>query len=147
MARTSTPSLKTLWEQTSIPVLIRKSGSGPVLARLPYSTDNRSWLQAGRRTKPRWNSERKRWEIPKVWFEDLISRSLKRYGQIYIIQLYKEQQKCAPACWNAAGFHCECSCMGAHHGTGQPGANWYEVSDAFACLWEEKMYACRLITR
>jgi len=144
---TSTPSFKTIWEQTSIPVVIRKSGPGPVLARLPYAIDNRSWLQAGRRTKPKWNKEQKRWEIPKAWFENLISTSLKRYGRIYVAQLYQEQQKCAPACWNAAGFHCECSCMGEHHGTGQPDANWHEVSETFAFRWEEKRYACRLITR
>lgn len=141
------PEFQTIWEQTSIPVVIRKSGPGPVLARLPYAIDNRSWLQAGRRTKPKWNKEHKRWEIPKAWFENLISTSLKRYGQIYVAQLYQEQQKCAPACWNAAGFHCECSCMGEHHGTGQPDANWHEVSETFGFRLEEKRYACRLITR
>jgi hypothetical protein len=83
--------------------------------------------------------------MPIAWFDDLIQRALERYGQIYVIQLYKQQQKCASACWNAKGFHCECSCLGASHGTGQPGGIWFELSETFAFSWGPTEYACRLL--
>jgi hypothetical protein len=59
--------------------------------------------------------------------------------------LIERTPKCAPACLYAVGYHCECSCMGANHGTGHPGGRWHEVSDTFAFNWGPKQYACRLI--
>lgn len=73
----------------------------------------------------------------------LIDQTLKRYGEAYVIQLNKEQQKCAQACWNAQGHDCECSCMGANHGNGHPGGRWHEVSDTFAFQWGPTQFACR----
>ena len=139
--------ISAIWNQTTIPVVLRKEGSNPVQVRLPYAQNNRTWLQAGRRNKPKWLQDKKRWEVPKSWFEDLVRACLDRYQKVYVVQLHQEQQKCAPACWNAKGFHCECSCMGENHGSGQPDGNWHEVSETFAFQWEESMYACRLITK
>lgn len=101
------------------------------------------WLRDGRRDKPKWHARFKAWEIPAAWFDSAIKLSLRRYGDAYVIQVYRDQQKCAPACWNAEGFHCECSCMGANHGGGHPGDNWYEVSDTFAVSWARRRYSCR----
>src|SRR5690606_1987750 len=55
----------------------------------------------------------------------------------------RAQQKCAPACWNAEGFHCECSCMSENHGGGHPGGSWYKVSETFAVSWGAQRYSCR----
>lgn len=134
-----------IWNQKDIPVLFRRSAPNPLQLRMPYGTNNYEWLREGKRRKPDWNPSLKCWELPISWFEGLIARLLERHGLLYVIQVYKEQQKCAPACWNAKGFHCECSCMGANHGTGHPGASWYEVSDTFAFSRGKAKYSCRLL--
>lgn len=139
------PRLRAIWVQSQIPVVFRQQRSEPLLVRLPFASDNNHWLRGNNRRKPEWNSSGKRWEVPVSWFDDLIRRLLKRYGKTYVIQLYREQQKCAPACWNAKGFHCECSCMGQNHGSGNPEGKWREISETFAFSWGERKYACRLI--
>ena len=139
------PTLRRIWKQTRIPVVYRQAPPKPILVRLPFSSDNYSWLRGNNRRRPRWDPQHKCWETPVAWFDDLIRRVLNRYRQVYVIQLHREQQKCAPACWNAKGFHCECSCMGVRHGTGDPGGNWHAVSENFAFQWGPHEYACRLI--
>jgi len=114
-------------------------------ARLPYAETNRAWLQNGRRTRPIWVSSKQYWELPKAWFNDFVNRCLERYGKVYIIQPYREQEKCAPACLNATGHECECSCMGQNHGAGNDGS-WFEVSETFATRWGNRQLACRLLT-
>jgi len=138
--------LRALWKQATVPVVFRRSRPNPLLVRLPYANDNFEWLRGDRRTKPKWNPQYKAWEVPIAWFENLVQQLLKRYRKAYVVQLYKEQQKCAPACWNAKGLHCECSCMGANHGSGYPGGTWHEVSETFAVSWGERKYSCRLLT-
>ena len=139
------PRLRAIWTQSETPVVFKQQRPEPLLVRLPFSTDNYTWLRGNNRRKPAWDGRRKRWETPVSWFDDLILRLLKKYGKTYVVQLHKEQQKCAPACWNAAGFHCECSCMGQNHGSGHPGGKWHEVSETFAFSWGERKYACRLL--
>ena len=138
--------VRRLWSQQFIPVVVRQGSSEPILVRLPYADDNRTWLRGDHRNQPTWNSDAKYWSVPKSWFDDVVHRALIRYGKAYVIQLYKRQQTCAPACWNAKGFHCECSCLGAHHGNGHPSGAWFMVSDTFAFNWGDTEYACRLIT-
>jgi hypothetical protein len=139
-------SLGYVWNQKQIPVVLRRTGKGERLrARLPYADDNRQWLRDGRRTAPEWIAAAAYWELPKAWFNDFVDRSLLRYGKVYIIQPYREQEKCAPACQNATGHECQCSCMGLHHGAGNDGS-WFEVSDTFSTRWGEKELACRLLS-
>ena len=139
--------LLAVWDQRLIPVIIRRGGKGQCLrVRLPYGADNRQWLQNDRRTSPTWFSSEHYWEAPKAWFNDLVERSLARYKKLYIVQPFREQEKCAPACMNAIGHECQCACMGANHGTGNDGS-WFEVSDIFATRWGELHLACRLMTR
>lgn len=143
--RRSSDELMKAWRQTPIPVVIRRTKPGQHhRLRLPYSDLNRDWLRDGRRNRPLWISIDKYWEIPKAWFDDFVERSLKKFGSVYIIQPYREQEKCAPACMNAAGYECQCSCMGANHGVGNDGS-WFEVSDAFATRWNNEEWACRLL--
>lgn len=137
--------IKHVWNQTNVPVIIRRAKAGQKhRLRLPFSETNRDWLRNNRRDRPVWLTDGKYWEIPKAWFNDFVERSLKRYGQVWIIQPYRESEKCAPACMNARGHECQCSCMGENHGAGNDGS-WFEVSEAFAIRWNEEELAARLL--
>jgi len=139
--------LKRIWEQGRIPVVLMRTGKGQRLrVRLPYVETNRQWLQNSRRASPIWMAAEKYWELPKAWFNDFVDRSLDKYGSVYIIQPYREQEKCSPACQNAIGHECQCSCMGLYHGMGDDGS-WFVVSDTFATRWHDQELACRLLTR
>jgi hypothetical protein len=137
--------LQAALRQTAIPVIVRLTRRGvPLRVRLPYADGNRQWLQNGKRNSPTWLKDKKHWEAPKAWFNDLVERSLQKYGKLYIVQPFKEQEKCAPACMNAIGHECQCSCMGANHGAGNDGS-WLEVSETFATRWGNEQIACRLM--
>jgi hypothetical protein len=124
--------------------VFRQERAKPLLLRFPFATDNRHWLKGAHRNSPTWNAKGKRWETPKSWFDDVIRRTLERFGSVYVIQAFKVQQKCAPACWDAKGFDCECSCHGANHGSRDPNG-WYVVSDTLAVSRGERQYASRLL--
>ncbi len=140
------PTLAYVWNQQKIPVVLRRAGQGEKLrVRLPFASDNRQWLQDDRRIRPKWiGGSDAYWELPKAWFNDFVDRALRRYGKVYIIQPYREQEVCARACQEAQGHECQCSCMGANHGVGNDGS-WFEVSDTFATRWGERALACRLL--
>jgi len=138
--------IKQIWNQKLIPVIYRRGAGHPLLLRLPYHQTNYIWLRNGKRNKPEWNADKQYWQIPKAWFNDVISRILKRWGKVYIIQPYREQEKCAPACWNATGHECNCSCMGARHGSENPAGKWFVVGETFATKWGDSELACRLLT-
>jgi hypothetical protein len=135
-----------VWNQATIPVIVRRAKKGQQhRLKLPYHKENRYWIKNNRRSNPIWVSRSNFWEIPKAWFNDFIERALTKYGRVWIIQPYREQEICAPACMNAAGHECQCSCMGANHGSGNDGS-WFEVSEAFATRWKGQQWACRLLT-
>lgn len=139
-------TLNYVWGQERIPVVLRRTGKGQHLrVRVPFAEANRKWLQNDRRTSPVWIAGKKYWELPKAWFNDFVERSLVKYGKVYVIQPYREQEKCSPACQNATGHECQCSCMGLYHGAGNDGS-WFEVSDTFATRWGDQQLACRLMT-
>ena len=134
-----------VWNQRRIPVVLRRMGQGQLLrARLPYAKSNHQWLRNGRAIAPIWISEGKYWELPKAWFNNFIERAFAKYGSVYVIQPYRPQEKCAPACKNATGHECECSCMGRYHGVDNDGT-WFEVSETFAFRWGDLQLACRLM--
>jgi len=138
-------TLTQVWNQSDIPVILRRQGKGEMLrARLPYAETNRAWLQNGHRNSPTWISNKRYWELPKAWFNDFVERALETFGQVYIIQPYREQEKCSPACLDAVGHECQCSCMGRNHGAGNDGS-WFEISETFATRWSDQMLACRLL--
>ena len=135
-----------IWNQKLIPVLYRREKGMPLLLRLPYAEDNRAWLKNEHKNQPEWLKDKKCWQVPKAWFERIIRRALVRFGRIYVIQPFNAQEKCAPACWNATGAECECSCIGANHGSSNPVGKWHIVSEALAVNWGPKQYSCRLLT-
>jgi hypothetical protein len=136
--------IEAIWRQDAIPVIYRAGKGEPLKAKFPYKSDNRFWLQNGRRNKPTWLPLKKHWELPKTWFNDTVERTLRRWGKVYIIQPYRENEVCAPACWNAQGHECNCSCMGQNHGSAVHG-RWFVVSDSFAIHWHDSELACRLL--
>jgi hypothetical protein len=136
-----------IWKQTEIPVIYRQGGSEPLMIHLPFGPDNGAWLRGDHRRKPVWIAQYKGWEAPNAWFDDLVTRVLHRFGRVYVIQPYRVQETCAPACWNARGFECECSCLGANHGRQNPAGKWRIISEALAVRWHGRQLACRLIER
>lgn len=139
--------LSRVWNQRRIPVILRRIGKGQRhRVRLPYARTNYVWLKNERRHRPEWSTSGRYWEVPRAWFNDFVNRALERYGQVYIIQPYREQEICASACMNAKGHECQCSCMGANHGAGNDGS-WYEVTESFATRWGDRTLACRLLKR
>jgi len=138
------PELLRAWRQQSIPVLFRSGKAKPLLLRLPYAKDNRDWLHSDKRRNSLWNEQYKCWETPRARFDELIEKALARFKRVYVIQPVRRDQKCAPACWQAQGYECECSCMGNNHGSGSPSGDWHVVSETLAVQWGEKEYSCRL---
>lgn len=143
------PRLREIWNQDRVPVVVRGGRIRPLLVRLPPAPPdaqgNYAWLRNERRTYPESLSRYKAWSIPKAWFEDTLRRALELYGAVYVIQPFKTTEKCAPACWNATGALCECSCMGANHGSGTPVGKWHVVSETFAAQIKERQFSCRLL--
>lgn len=139
--------LSNIWRQSATPVLLRKGKGHRLMLKLPFAEDNYDWLRDNKRSKPNWNHQYKCWELPQAWFNDLIRHVLSRHYKLYLIQPYREQEICAPACWNAEGHECQCACMGANHGSQSLAGNWFTVSDAFATLWHDRKLACRLMTK
>jgi hypothetical protein len=134
-----------VWNQTTIPVVFRQTEKGAqLLVRLPFRDDNRIWLNSHGKSSVDWNKVKKHWLLPKSWFNNFVESSLKRYGKLYVIQPYIEHEICAPACRNAEGHECQCSCMGANHGI-HDGSGWFDVSETFAIRFSEKRMACRLM--
>jgi hypothetical protein len=81
----------------------------PLMVGLPYRDGNKDWLRGDGRRRPRWQARYECWEVPAAWFDDLVRNLLLRFGQAYVVQPYRQMEKCAHACWNAKGFECECS--------------------------------------
>jgi hypothetical protein len=137
--------LRAIWNQKKVPVLLRRGRGQRLRLRLPYRPDSFSWLRGDRRSIPEWDSVQRFWEVPQAWFNPLVTECLKEFKRVYIIQPYREEEKCAPACWSAMGHICECSCMGANHGSQYAGRGWKVISDAFATRSGEQKLACRLL--
>ena len=85
------------WKQTRLPVIFQRKRPAPLLIRLPYAADNKTWLRNNEKNKPSWDKLNGAWEVPQAWLERAIRLSFSRYGACYVIQLYKEKEVCAPA--------------------------------------------------
>lgn len=142
--RTETPeTIVKIWRNGIIPVIFCCASPPELRVKLPFATGNRAWIQPAT-TQVRWDKHRKCWIVAKRRFSSLVRDCLHRHGKAYVIQQRKELEKCAPACWNATGMDCECSCGGTNHGCGDED-RWHIVHDAFAFRWHSVGYSCRLI--
>jgi hypothetical protein len=146
MADSQQRSAAEIWRQKQIPVIYRRGRGARLMVKLPYAPDNFDWLRDDNRRKPEYDGQYKCWLVPSSWFDAIIRRTLQRFGRVYVIQPFRAFEKCAPACWNAEGFECECSCLGQNHGSSVSG-NWWVISETFAMRWQDRELACRLIVR
>jgi hypothetical protein len=134
-----------LWDSAcrdgGVPVII-KDAQPPVRFRLPYAENNRSLIKGAHARKPTWNRNSYQWEVPVAWFDNLIEGCLRRYGEVYVVQLHNITEKCAPACRYAKGFDCVCACMGKNHGVGDGEGDWIDVSETFSFSTHQN-FSCR----
>jgi hypothetical protein len=135
-----------IWRQTALPVVFR-GPDPPLKVKLPYQEDNKVWLRGEERRRPKWNAAEKHWETPRNWFDRVLAKCLERYGAAYVVQYHRDKpDKCAPACWNAKGSECNCSCDGANHGKGAAAAGrWFVINDTLAVQWGDKRVRCWLV--
>jgi hypothetical protein len=133
-----------VWRNGAIPVVYQPGGRRPLLVRLPYREGNRDWLLANGRSIA-WRARWKAWEVPRSRFDEIIGLALERFESCWVIQEYRPLEKCAPACWNAMGYECQCSCLGANHGSGRQLE--HVVDETFAFEWGERKLSCRLLGR
>lgn len=136
-------TVQQVWSNKGIPVIGVPHKRGEIRVRLPFSKANRAFLRVGQPI-PNWNKGDKCWELPRAHLNRIARRIIGVFGQCYIIQTRRDTEVCAPACWNAEGVDCECSCNGEHHGESND-AGWFVVSDSFACRSGGREYAVRLI--
>ncbi|WDQ98435.1 hypothetical protein PSC71_14585 [Devosia sp. J2-20] len=140
-------SLGEVWRQGKIPVVLRRTGPGERLRlRIPLAlSPGYSWLEKLGRHHPMWSgAPTYYWEVPKSWFDDFVDAALRSFGKVYIIQPYREHEVCAYNCRHAKGHECQCSCMGANHGS-EHDEGWFDVTEAFAVKAGERQLACRLL--
>jgi hypothetical protein len=145
-----------IWGNLKIPVVFKKNSKDDVLVRIEYKhqtkfefailNDGRTHI-TGNQKFPTWDNQYRCWRTAKTKSQHTVEILLKKFGEVYYIHGYKNQVKCAPACWNAKGTDCQCSCMGANHGQGVPGGNWFVVNDTLAVQYEEREYSCRLLKK
>lgn len=145
------PEIRVQWSNAHIPIVVRSGIPGDKLtARLPYRLDNKLWLTSlatgHRKPDVKWAPLPQAWKLPVTWLNRFVDQGLERYGRLYVVQPYREMEKCAPACRNAIGHDCQCSCMGANHGA-QDGGGWFDVSETFAFRWGPRSAAIRLMTK
>lgn len=134
------------WRHQTIPMAIRSDEKGTkVLVHLPFADGNKIWVRSLGKTKPEYIRDQQAWELPKSWFNIFVEAALERYGKLYVVQPYRAFEVCAPACRNAKGHDCNCSCMGQNHGAGDEGG-WFDVSETFSIRWGQKEMALRLMT-
>lgn len=109
----------------------------------PYRRGNKELVKIGR-NRPRWDPSDKSWHCPKAHFEELVQDLMRVFGGVYVIQHINEREICAPACRNAKGLHCECSCAGANHGSGDD-SGWYDISETFSVRHNDDHLAVRFV--
>lgn len=98
---------------------------------MPYGDGtNRRWLHQhlGRRIRPEWNKDGRRWEIARTHLLDLVVALAERFGEVDVFLEHSLTQVCDKRCREAVGDDCECSCAGEHHGGGS-WFGWAEVGE------------------
>jgi hypothetical protein len=136
--------VRKLWQQNKLPVVYRPR-QGKLAVKLPYREDNQIWLKGGGSRRPKWHPEGKYWETPAAWYERVVRQSMVRFGGTYTIRPVQDLSKCAPACWNALGPDCHCSCEGENHGKGTGGRRWNVINESLAVEWGPERLRCTLL--
>ena len=72
------------------------------------------------------------WEIAYGRLNEIVEILARFYGKVILIQPVRDKQVCARRCMEADVFECECSFLGANHGSENMDSSWYEVDDTYA---------------
>ena len=139
------------WEAAQIAIVVRAGLMGKkLIVRLPFRDDNAQWIRSlatgTRRPEVSWDSTYGAWKLPASWLNRFVEGALNRYGRLYVVQPFREMEKCAPACRDANGHECQCSCMGANHGN-KDGLGWFDISETFSFRWGLEQAAIRLMSK
>lgn len=141
------PKLESVWRQKEVPVIFLKERKSRPMIKVGSTQEDAGWIMSFKKSYGGWwRKNYSCWDVPKSWFAEIAKELLIRYGSVYIVQPFNENEKCCPSCWNAVGIECVCSCLGANHGSGKPLGKWYDVVETFASKWDGKNYGCKLIT-
>ena len=132
---------KQIWTKHKFPVIVNRRGK-KLLIRLPKYIDAESWLHKPSAHSAKWEKEFKCWELPERRLTDLIEKSLNHFGELHLIQKYKESEICSYSCRHAQYYDCACSCMGANHGQGDDGT-WFDIGEALSFRKGEEELAIR----
>lgn len=146
MDQERTDKLMAIWQQRNIPVLLNRGKNKRLRMRFPEGHDHHSILHVSRKHRPLWIEDKKYWDVARIRLNEIVKHTLATYGKLYVVQPYRVQERCAPACWDAEGHDCQCQCMGEHHGSRSNGQGWFIVSDVFASRYQDQELACRLLT-
>jgi hypothetical protein len=137
--------VEAVWFQYNLPVIYR-SKQGKILVKLPWRPDNKKWLRGEGGRRPEWKPEGKYWSCPRTWYDRVLRLSMARFGAAYTIRPVQNMSKCAPACWDAKGPDCHCSCNGENHGRGiEAGRRWNVISETLAVEWGPERLCCTLL--
>lgn len=139
-----------VWRNNKVPVVFKPTAPRDVMVHLPIIRSSAEWFNyrdwlLGRGRKIRWLQRYGAFELPRGRFDEVVGLVLAFYGSVYIIQESRPLEKCAPACWNAKGYDCECSCLGSNHGSGRDLE--HVISETCAFEWGERRLSCRLLKR
>jgi hypothetical protein len=142
---------KRAWNQKESPVILRRrkqNGRNQRLRiRLPAQGNHFILLKGSNKFnhKPIYVEKGSFWEVPYQRLNDLVEVLAKFYGKVILMQPVKEKQVCARKCMEASGFECECSCLGANHGSENMTSSWYEVDDTYAVRYGSDQVSLKLI--
>lgn len=126
------------WQQFEIPVIVRTrkiEGKNPRLRiRLPEHPDPFALLKGvnKRNRNPIEKEKQRYWELAYGRLNEMVETLSKTFGHVILIQPVRETMVCARKCIEASGFECECSCLGANHGSQHMDSAWYEIEDTYA---------------
>lgn len=115
----------------TLPRVYRPVGEPRLHLRMPYQEGgNRRWIHTalGSRIQPVWNKAERRWEIARTHLLPLVDALAEEFGEVLVELEFSTTQQCDTRCRNAEGDHCECSCLGEHHGGGLWGG-WLQVGE------------------
>ncbi len=143
---------KTAWNQRVIPVILRRKrsneGNPKLRIRLPECGSHYHLLKANPNNhNPVHIKNGDYWELPYSRLNSLVRILGDHYGKVILMQPVKHKQVCAKSCMDAGGFECECSCLGANHGSHNMDSSWYEVDDTYAVRYGEEEVSLKIITK
>lgn len=143
----SLQELRVFLVESKIPVLLNPKTKGKIMLRFPNEEKHQAFVEAGQKSEPEWKPYGA-WLVARSALRSHAQRCIGEWGSCWIVQSYREKEVCAPACQNALGLECHCSCMGLYHGHEAEASSgkWHVVNEAFCVRWGDVVYAVRRIS-